>query len=196
MTTARPWMSWLICGLLASLHVGTDCAVAAESVVRRAEVRRTDDGYAAEFVFWVPAPPEAAFAVMVDFERMPGWVPGLREARVLRREAGRATVEYRGVVRYGVLAVPFTTRREVSFSPPDWIRTAQVAGTMKEHRSRMDFVAEGAGTRIDYRVQTVPNGLAARVMSEGRVASELTEHCRAIAAEVARRTAVPADAPR
>jgi ribosome-associated toxin RatA of RatAB toxin-antitoxin module len=199
MPAVRRWKLALVCGLLAALMapaVRPGSAAAAESAVRQAEVRRTDDGYSADLVLWVPAPPEVAFELLVDFEHMPDWVPNLRQTRVLKREAGRVTVEHQGVVHYGILAVPFTTLREISFSAPVWIRTTQIEGTMKRHQSRMDFVTEGAGTRIDYRVQIVPNILAALVMNERRVASELREHCDAIAAEILRRNmAAPPKGP-
>ena len=190
MPAAGRWTLALVCGLLPALPahaVGPGSPMAAESAIRQTEVRRTDDGYMADVVLWVAAPPEVAFAVLVDFEHMPDWVPNLRQTRVLKREPGRVTVEHQGVVHYGILTVPFTTLREISFSAPDWIRTTQIEGTMKQHQSRMDFVTEGAGTRIDYHVQMVPSVLAALVMNERRVASELTEHCDAIAAEILRR---------
>lgn len=190
MPIARRWTPARVLGVMAAtlaFGVGLGSAVAAESAVRQAEVRRTDDGYVANLVLWVSAPRELVFAVLVDFEHMPDWVPNLRQSRVLQREAGRATVEYQGVVRYGVLTVPFATKREITFSAPEWIRTTQTKGTMKRHESRMDLVADGAGTRIDYRVQMVPNALAALVMNEHRVATELSEHCEAIAAEILRR---------
>ena len=199
MPAARRWKLALVCGLLAALMapaVRPGSAAAAESAIRQAEVRRTDDGYIADLVLWVPAPPEVAFALLVDFEHMPDWVPNLRQTRVLKREAGRVTVEHQGVVHYGILTVPFTSLREISFSAPDWIRTTQIEGTMKQHQSRMDFVSEGAGTRIDYHVQMVPSVLAAMVMNERRVASELSEHCDAIAAEILRRKmAAPSKVP-
>jgi len=176
--------------------VGPGSAAAAESAVRQVEVRRTHDGYVADLVFWVPAPRELAFGVLADVEHMPDWVPNLRESRVLERDADRITVEHQGVAHYGVLTVPFTTLRQIAFSAPDWIRTTQIKGTMKRHESRMDFVTEGAGTRIDYHVQMEPNALAALVMNERRVASELTEHCNAIVAEILRRKAATRPAPR
>jgi len=199
MPAARRWTLALVCGLLAALMAATvrpGSAAAAQSAIRQAEVRRTDDGYIADLVLWVPVPPEVAFALLVDFEHMPDWVPSLRQTRVLKREAGRVTVEHHGVVHYGILAVPFASLREISFSSPDWIRTNQIEGTMQQHQSRMDFVSEGAGTRIDYHVQMVPSVLAAMVMNERRVAAELSEHCDAIAAEILRRRmAAPSKVP-
>jgi ribosome-associated toxin RatA of RatAB toxin-antitoxin module len=199
MPAARRWKLALVCGLLAALMapaVRPGSAGAAQSAIRQAEVRRTDNGYIADLVLWVPAPPEVAFAMMVDFEHMPDWVPNLRQTRVLKREAGRVAVEHQGVVHYGIVTVPFTSLREISFAAPNWIRTTQIEGTMKQHQSRMDFVTEGVGTRIDYHVQMVPSVLAALVMNERRVAYELSEHCDAIAAEILRRKmAAPSKVP-
>lgn len=188
-------MLMLACRLWAAIvaaAMATSAAVFAAPPIRSVEVRASGEGYAVDLVMWVPAPPELAFGVMVDFEHMPDWVPDLREVRVLEREAHRVTVEHRGVVNLGFLAVPFTTRRAIEFDAPRWMHTVQLEGTMRRHESHMHFVAEGAGTRIDYRVEMVPGGLAALVMTERRVESELRAHFEAIAAEIDRRQALAA----
>jgi len=169
--------------------LGLGPAAAQEGGLRRMDVRQTPEGYAADAVLWVPVPREKAFAVLIDFEHMADWVPNLQSSRVLTRAPGRATVEYEGAVRYGFLTIPFRTRRQIEFSSATSIRTTQTQGSMKRHESRMDFAVEGTGTRIDYHVEMDPNALAALVMSERRVASELSEHVKAIAAEILRRNA-------
>jgi ribosome-associated toxin RatA of RatAB toxin-antitoxin module len=177
---------------LLAIAAGSAAAAGSGSVVEHGEVRQTNGGYVADLVIWLPAPRELAFAVLVDFERMPDWVPNLHQTRVLERDANRVTVEHQGVVRYGILTVPFTTLREVDFVAPDRIRTLQVRGTMKRHESRMVFSEDRAGTRIDYHVEMEPSALAALVMNKRRVESELREHCEAIGAEILRRKdAVP-----
>ncbi|MDH5208603.1 MAG: SRPBCC family protein [Burkholderiaceae bacterium] len=184
------WLSALARGLLAALlAIAAGLAVAADSgsVVEHAEVRQANGGYVADLVIWLPAPRELAFAVLIDFERMPEWVPNLRQTRVLERDANRVTVEHQGVVQYGILTVPFTTLREVGFVAPDRIHTLQIRGTMKRHESRMVFAEDRAGTRIDYHVEMEPSALAGLVMNEGRVESELRAHCEAIGAEILRR---------
>jgi ribosome-associated toxin RatA of RatAB toxin-antitoxin module len=190
MPACRRWSSALARGLRAALlaiAAGLPAAADSGSVVEHAEVRQTNGGYVADLVIWLPAPRELAFAVLVDFERMPGWVPYLRQTRVLERDANRVIVEHQGVVRYGILTVPFTTLREVEFAARDRIRTIQVRGTMKRHESWMGFADDRAGTRIDYHVEMEPSALAALVMNERRVESELREHCEAIGAEILRR---------
>lgn len=160
---------------------------AAESAITSIEVRQTEDGYVVDLVMWVPVPRELAFEVLVDFEHMANWVPNVRNSRILEREADRTTIEYEGVVRYGFLTIPFTTVREVEFAAPAWIHSIQVKGTMKRHESRIDFAAEGTGTRLDYHVAMVPSAIAALVLNKRRVEHELREHFDAIAAEMLRR---------
>jgi ribosome-associated toxin RatA of RatAB toxin-antitoxin module len=173
--------------VVAAAALATTAAVFAAPAIRSVEVRTSGEGYALDLVMWVPAPPEVAFGVMVDFEHMPDWVPNLREVRVLKREPHRVTVEHRGVVRFGFLNIPFTTRREIDFDAPSWMHTVQVEGTLRRHESHLRFAADGPGTRVDYHVEMVPGALAALVMNESSVESELRAHFEAIAAEVTRR---------
>ena len=193
---ARPrWFSafagWLRAMQIAAA-LGLASAAAAESAISSIEVRRTEDGYVVDLVMWVAVPRELAFKVLVDFEHMASWVPNVRDSRVLKREANRATIEYEGVVRYGFLTVPFTTVREIEFAAPAWIHSTQIKGTMKRHVSRIDLAAEGTGTRLDYHVEMVPSVIAAAVLSKRRVEQELREHFDAITAELLRqKEAIP-----
>jgi Polyketide cyclase / dehydrase and lipid transport len=171
-------------------------AAAAQSAVTGVEVRQTQDGYAVDLVMCLAVPRELAFEVLVDFEHMASWVPNVRESRVLEREANRATIEYEGVVRYGILAIPFTTVRRIEFAAPAWIRATQISGSMKRHESRIELAVRGAQTCLDYHVEMVPGTLAAMVLNSRRVELELREHFDAIAAEMLRRNAAPPPASR
>lgn len=171
--------------LLVAVALGS--AAAAQAAITSLDVRQTDEAYVVDLTLWVAAPRELAFDVLVDFEHMANWVPNLRESQVLRREAGRATVEYQGAVPLGFLEVPFTTVREVEFTRPEWIRTSQLKGTMKRHESRITFTADGKGTRVDYHAEMAPGAIAALVTNPQRVEHELREHFEAIAAEILRR---------
>jgi hypothetical protein len=173
--------------MLTAGALGLASAAAAESAVTNIEVRQTEDGYVVDLVMWVAVPRELAFEVLVDFEHMASWVPNVRDSRVLKRETNRATIQYQGVVRYGFLAVPFTTVRELEFTAPVWIHSTQTKGTMKRHESRIHFAAVGAGTRLDYHVEMVPGAMAGLVLNKWRVEHELREHFDAIAAEILRR---------
>jgi uncharacterized protein YndB with AHSA1/START domain len=182
----------LACGLRALLiAVALGWAPNGTAAITSIDVRQTEEAYVVDLTMWVPAPRELAFEVLVDFEHMASWVPNVRDSRVLRRDANRATVEYQGVVPFGFLAVPFTTVREIEFLRPDWIRTSQLSGTMKRHESRITFAAEAEGTRLEYHVEMVPGFIAAVVTNRRRVEFELREHFDAIAAEILRRKDAP-----
>jgi len=180
--------SALACGLRALLvALSLGLAATASATITNIDIRRMEETYVVDLTLWVAAPRELAFEVLVDFEHMASWVPQVRESRVLRHEAGRATVEYQGAVRLGFLAIPFTTVREVEFARPYWIRTSQLKGTMKRHESRITFTDEDKGTRLDYHAEMVPGPIAALVTNPQRVELELREHFEAIAAEILRR---------
>lgn len=173
--------------------LGLPAAASAESAVTSIEVRQTEDGYIVDLAMWVAVPRELAFEVLVDFEHMASWVPNVRDSRVLKRETNRATIEYEGVVRYGFLTFPFTTVREIEFATPAWIHSKQIGGSMKRQESHIDFAVDGAGTRLAYHVEMVPNAIAAVLLNKRRVEDELREHFDAIAAEILRRKkAIPA----
>ena len=169
--------------------LGWSCAAAAQASVTSVAVRRTDEGYVADLVMRVAVPREQAFAVLVDFENMAGWVPDVQVSRVVKRENNRATIEYEGVARYGFLSVPFTTVRVIEFEPPNWVHSTQIKGTMKSHQSRIDFTAEGEATRLNYHVEMVPSGIAALLLNQRRVEREVTQHFEAIGAEILKRKA-------
>ena len=180
--------------MLIAVALGRASALAAESAVTSIEVRQTAEGYVVDLVMRAPVPRELAFEVLVDFEHMATWVPNVRDSRVLKREANRATVEQHGVAHFGLLAIPFTTVREVEFAAPASIHSTQVKGSMKRVESRMKLTSEGAGTRLDYHVEIVPGAAAAAVLSKSFLDHEFREQFDAIIAEMVRRNggAVPA----
>ena len=120
-----------------AVALGLASAAAAQSAIKSIAVHKTEAGYVVDLAMWIPVPRELAFEVLVDFEHMANWVPNLQESRVLKREAKRVTVEYQGVARYGFLAIPFTTVREVEFAAPGSIHSTQIRGNMKHHESQI-----------------------------------------------------------
>jgi len=182
---------WLSAALVV-LALGRASAAAAESAVSSIEVRQTVAGYVADLVMHAPVPRDVAFNVLVDFEHMASWVPNLRESRVVERSANRLTVEQLGVARFGALALPFTTVREVKIAAPDSIHATQVKGSMKRLESRMRLAVEAAGTRLDYHIEMTPGIASAVVLSASFLEHELREQFDAIIAEMVRRNGAAA----
>jgi carbon monoxide dehydrogenase subunit G len=165
----------------------TAAAVAADSPVRKLDVTFESDAYVVNAVFFAPAPPNVAWDVLTDFDKLQGWVPNVAESKVVKREDSVVTVEQRGVAKYGAASFPYVTERRIDLQPQSGIKTAQVKGSMKRVESTIALEAEGKGTRIVYHLEIVPSLLASTVMSKKFVEHEVTEQFTAIVGEMTRR---------
>jgi carbon monoxide dehydrogenase subunit G len=63
-------------------------------------VREEDGVYTVAARFRVEGPPEAAVAVLTDYERIPEFMPGVKTSIVRERQAGRVVVEQDAVSRF------------------------------------------------------------------------------------------------
>jgi uncharacterized protein YndB with AHSA1/START domain len=182
--------------LLALASLGLGSAAAAESAVRHIEVHPSGEGYVADLVMWAPVPRELAFEVLTDFEHAPHWAPNIVESHVLKREAHRTTVEYRGIAHFGAWNIPFTAVREVESTAPALIESVQISGTMKQQRSRITLTPDGGGTRLDYHLEMVPSTISRVLVTRARIEQELRDTFNAAEGEMLRRKSVAAPTAR
>ena len=173
--------------LVLVLALACNAAAAADSPVRKLDVAFEGDAYVVNAVFFAPAPPNVAWDVLTDFDKLQGWVPNVAESKVLKREDSVVTVEQRGVAKYGAASFPYVTERRIELKPPSGIKTAQVKGNMKRVESTIALEAEGKGTRIVYHLEIVPSLLAGAVMSKAFVEHEVGDQFTAIVGEMTRR---------
>ena len=173
--------------LVLALAVACNAAAAADSPVRKLDVTFEGDAYVVNAIFFAPAPPNVAWDVLTDFDKLQGWVPNVAESKVVKREETVVTVEQRGVAKYGAASFPYVTERRIELKPPSGIKTAQVKGNMKRVESTIALEAEGKGTRIVYHLEIVPSLLAGAVMSKNFVEHEVGDQFTAIVGEMTRR---------
>lgn len=93
----------------------------------------------------IAAPPEACFAVLVDFDRYPAWSSPVTSCRVLTRGADGLPEQVAFELDLTVKTIRYTLAYR--FDPPhggDWsLVEGDLAGVEGSYR----FVPEGAGTR-------------------------------------------------
>jgi carbon monoxide dehydrogenase subunit G len=160
----------------------------AQSPVKTFDVVQNDNGYVANVVMFAAVPQAVAWGVLTDFDNMQGWVPNVKSSRVTGREGENTlTVEQKGTAKFGLLSFPYTSVRRMQLEPQRTIQSTQVTGSMKRLVSLMKLSADGAGTRLDYRLELEPSGIAASVMSKEFLQHELTEQFTAIVNEMVRR---------
>ena len=175
------------CLLVATLLTAGYPAVAAESPIRKLDVAFDGDAYVVNAVFFAAAPPNIAWDVLTDFDRLAKWVPNVAESKVIKREDSSVMVEQRGVAKYGAASFPYVTERRIELRPPSGIKTAQIKGNMRRVESTIMLEAEGKGTRIVYHLEIVPSLLAGAVMSKQFVEHETGDQFTAIVGEMVRR---------
>jgi carbon monoxide dehydrogenase subunit G len=158
-----------------------------KSPVRSFDIVQNNDGYVANVVMFAPVAPGIAWNVLTDFENMQKWVPNVRESKVAARDGNTVTVEQKGVAKFGLLRFDYESARRMQLDPKNTILSTQVQGSMRRIVSLMKVSPEGAGTRLDYKLEIEPAGMAAAVMTKGFLQHELTEQFTAIVGEMVRR---------
>lgn len=180
----RHWLN----GLAALAFIATASAVAQDKgPVRSIEIAKNKDGYVANVVMFAPVAPDIAWNVLTDFDNMQKWVPNVRESKIAARDGNTMTVEQKGVARFGLLSIPYTSARRMDLDPQKSILSTQVAGSMRRLVSLMKVSPDGAGTRLDYKLEIEPAGLASTVMSKDFLEHEITEQFTAIVGEMVKR---------
>ena len=158
-----------------------------KSPVRSFDVVQNDDVYVATVVMFAPVAPGIAWSVLTDFENMQKWVPNVRESKVAARDGNTVTVEQKGVAKFGLLSFPYESARRMQLDPQNSVQSTQLSGSMRRLVSLMKLSPEGAGTRLDYKIEIEPAGVAAAVMSKKFLQHELTEQITAIVGEMVKR---------
>ena len=155
--------------------------------IRSVEITQNDEGYVATIVMQPPVPPKVAWDVLTDFANMEKWVPNVRESKIVSNNGNVLSVEQKGTFKYGILSIPYTSVRKMELEPEKSILATQVSGSMRKLVSLMRISSDGAGTRLDYRLEMVPSTIASSVMSKDFLKGELTEQFTAIVGEMVRR---------
>jgi ribosome-associated toxin RatA of RatAB toxin-antitoxin module len=106
----------------------------------------------------VAAAPAAVWRILTDYERMPEFVPDLKQARVLSRSGDQVLVEQFGVVRFLFFQRTIHLIVQVREQPISQIDVSLVDGDMKVYNCRWQLIAvpETGGTRVVYSGTLAP----------------------------------------
>jgi ribosome-associated toxin RatA of RatAB toxin-antitoxin module len=132
--------------------------------------------------------PAEVFAVVVDFSAYPRLFPEIKQARVLRSEAGRVRAEFRGN-----MLLPFRYVLDLDCdAQAGTVTWTYVEGELvKNSTGGWRFAAEADGTRVDYQVSLLIDapvpGFLLRKITDGLVTLSLPAMFASIEREVGRR---------
>jgi uncharacterized membrane protein len=174
-------------GGLALAACAVAASAAAQSPVRSVDVTYDGTTYVVKAEMFAPVSHSIAWDVLTDFPNMPGWVPNLRESKIVKPGDKQITIEQNGVAKFGPLSFSYTSQREIVMNPQTTIQSTQVKGSMRRQQSLMTLSAEGDGTRMQYQLEIVPSILASTVLSPDFLKHEIDEQFTAIVGEMVKR---------
>jgi ribosome-associated toxin RatA of RatAB toxin-antitoxin module len=151
-----------------------------------AAVEHKGDTYIVVATLHAPVPPEAAWAVLTDFDNMAKFMPSLKTSQIVERSEGKVLVRQTGTMELGTFKMPFESDRLIEPTPA-MILSKQVRGNMQRVESTCAFAAIPGGTRVDYRVEMVPKTWIPESIAGPMMRSEIERQFNAVLREILRR---------
>ncbi|ATE59748.1 SRPBCC family protein [Thauera sinica] len=180
-----PFILIFFCALAAG---GTACAAEADAVADGdVRVERAGDHFTVDMVAHAPVDVQRAWAVLTDFEHMPGFVPNLRLSEVLERSGAVVKVRQEGQATYGPFSVRFDFVREFTLKPLREIRAHGTGGNVRSMDSVMLLEEESTGTRLRYHAEVEPGFWLPPLIGPALVRHETAEQFSAMIREMMRR---------
>jgi uncharacterized membrane protein len=180
-------------GALAALCAGAS-ALHAGGFELAEPVARLEDGRAlVELTGKTSADCSKAWAVFVDYEAMPKFMPGLESSRVASRAGGKIVVEQSGKASFGVFSRRYKSSREISLVAGSRIDSASLPGDDLPSSSKTEFEqAGGGGCRVAFATKVdIPEGVP-EFAAQGVAKSIAKSQMSAMLAEVSRRASASA----
>lgn len=169
-------LGWLLAQPAAALTLADD----------EVEVEYRDGTYYAHLQFRVAVPQPLALAVLTDFERMPAFIPGLEQSRVLAHSGQRWQVQQQGRLSFGPFRLSFANERLIEARPDGLIVAVGLSGVRKM-RSELRTQAAGSSTLLDYRLELMPEQWIPAGLGVNFMQHELAGQFSALSGEMERR---------
>lgn len=140
--------------------------------------------YTASLSLRVAVAPSIALDALTDFEHMPDFVANLTGSRIVSRNGNVFHIAQQGKATFGPFAFPFESVRRVEVLPDGRILARALSGSSKHMRSELRYQADGGGTRIDYRLEVVPDRWVPSSVGVAFLRHELAEQFSGLAYEM------------
>jgi len=150
-------------------------------------VEYRDGTYFSSLSLRVVAQPAQVLEVLTDFEHMADFVPNLIASRVVSRSGNVYRIHQQGNAVFGPFSFPFESERRIEWFPEGRLVAQALSGSTKYMRSELRYQGGAGGTRIDYRMEVIPDRWIPSGMGVNLMRHELAEQFSALAREIARR---------
>ena len=158
------------------------------------KVARGNGNFNIDAVMHAPVPPDVAWEVLIDFDHMTSYQPGLAVSKVTERSGNRLLVRQQGIASFGPFSSGFESEREIRLSPKTEILSTNVGGTVKYLVSTMKLAPEPGGTLLRYHAEIDPGWLPP-LLGPAAMRDSTAEGFAAMIREMQRRQAAKAGKP-
>lgn len=136
----------------------------------------------------IPAKSSAVWAVLLDCERAPFYVPGLAACRILETGADGSFDIREHKIRWIALLPRLTLRFRSDYRPLAEIRVTRISGDLAALQGvwRLEPLDEGRVTRLHYDFKIVPNNFLPAGLVRSGLMRDTPKVLEAVRAEVAR----------
>lgn len=167
------------------LLLGRGPAFAAEMVDHEDVVAERRDGvYYGSLSLQVAVPPALALEVLTDFDHMAEFVPNLTASRIVSHTGNVYRIAQQGRAGFGPFGFRFESERQVEVQPDGRLLSKALSGSAKYMRSELRVQGVGAGSRLDYRIEMIPEQWAPAVVGVSFMRHELAEQFTALLREM------------
>lgn len=144
-------------------------------------------------VAFVRAPPQQAWRVLTDYERLPDFIPDLVVSRVVSRTPGEILLEQQSRSGFLFLTQSVHMLVRVEEAPPATIDVTLVSGDMRRysgHWELLPLTQGGAeGTRVSFFGTMEPDFYVPTLIAQPIVLANVRRMVESVAAEIERRGA-------
>ena len=162
-------------------------AVSDQDIVVKAQ--KNGDVITIDMNVTVPVVPEEAWAVMVDFDHMPNFLPNLQSSKILEKNGNKWKVAQKGQSSHAGFSVSFESVREVELVPFESIRSHLLSGTMKKQDGVTQLTPSGTGTHIVYHSESIANVWVPPMLGTSVIEDEVRRQFQEMSKEMLKRHA-------
>lgn len=148
---------------------------------------RRDGVYYASLSLQVAVPPALALEVLTDFDHMAEFVPNLTASRIVSHTGNVYRIAQQGRAGFGLFGVRFESERQIEVLPDGRLLSKALSGSTKYMRSELRVQGSAGGSRLDYRIEVIPEHWAPATVGVSFMRHELAEQFTALLREMERR---------
>jgi len=183
---------WRIPSLAVALFAAAHAAPGSAAQDVEIEAQRQGESVEIKAHALLAAPAALVWEVLTDYERLPGFIPGIAKSVVRERQGNMLLIEQTGAARFLFFSFPIEVRYQVTERPPQWVESRSVGGNLKRMNGRYDLEpgAEPLTIRLRYHGLIEPDFQLPPFVGVAALRSMAEEQFTAMVAEIERRAAL------